>query len=581
MSRSAGHLIVETLESAGIERVYAVPGESYLDVLDGLYDSSIDTVVCRQEGGAGFMALAESRLTGRPGIAMVTRGPGAANAMISVHTAWQDATALVLFVGLVPLTDRSRESFQEFSLPEWFSSTAKRVLTVDDEHRAGELTADALRIAASGRPGPVVVGLPEDVLVRLTDSPAPPLTEAAPPIPANAELESLTSRIAAAERPAFVLGGDGWQSGCGADLARFAASAGVPVFCDWRAYDALSHNSPAWAGWLGYGRAAAVAAGFAEADLLVFVGCTRSDVASDGYTLGFDAETVLVSLDAEATQHAGRIDQQIFASPRSFTEALTSLDTTAARGARTDDWRDARAAAQARFAAHRPDAEAAPADSQATAGDRPGVDLGVAFGILDDRLGGEAILTYGAGNATIWGHRFIRHERPATLVGARNGAMGLAVPAAVAASLACPDRRAVAICGDGDFLMNGQEIATAFAHGAKPLIIVIDNGVYGTIVSHQENHYPGRPSGTRMVNPDFAAWMTAFDLSSSGAASVGDDSGNGAGPSVSGLTGHGERVETTEEFGPALDRALASDSPALIHVLIDPATKPPAADETD
>ena len=580
MSRSAGHLIVDTLESAGIERVYAVPGESYLDVLDGLYDSSIDTVVCRQEGGAGFMALAESRLTGRPGIAMVTRGPGAANAMISVHTAWQDATALVLFVGLVPLTDRSRESFQEFSLPEWFSSTAKRVLTIDDEHRAGELTADALRIAASGRPGPVVVGLPEDVLVRLTESPTPTLTEAAPPIPANAELESLTSRIAAAERPAFVLGGDGWQSGCGADLARFAASAGVPVFCDWRAYDALPHSSPAWAGWLGYGRADAVAAGFAEADLLVFVGCTRSDVASDGYTIGFDAETVLVSLDAEATQHAGRIDQQIFASPRSITKALTSLEAAAARGSRTDDWRDERVAAQARFAAHRPDAEAAPADSQATAGDRPGVDLGVAIGILDDRLGGEAILTYGAGNATIWGHRFIRHERPATLVGARNGAMGLAVPAAVAASLACPDRRAVAICGDGDFLMNGQEIATAFAHGAKPLIIVIDNGVYGTIVSHQENHYPGRPSGTRMVNPDFAAWMTAFDLSSSGVASVGDDSGNGAGPSVSGLTGHGERVETTEEFGPALDRALASDSPALIHVLIDPETMPPAADET-
>ena len=585
MSRSAGHLIVDTLESAGIERVYAVPGESYLDVLDGLYDANIETVVCRQEGGAGFMALAESRLTGRPGIAMVTRGPGAANAMISVHTAWQDATALVLFVGLVPLNDRSRESFQEFSLTEWFSSTAKRVLTIDDEDRAGEITADALRIAASGRPGPVVVGLPEDVLVRLTEAPTPTLAEVAAPIPAPAVIDGLASRIAAAKRPVFVLGGDGWHNGCGAELARLAASAGIPIFCDWRAYDAIPHSSPAWAGWLGYGRADAVAAGFAEADLVVFIGCTRSDVLSDGYTIGFDAETVLVSLDMEAAQHAGRIDEHFIASPESFTRALTRTDADAARasgqlrGDRTDEWMQSRADVQSRFAAHRPDAEAAPENPG-----RAGVDLGVAFGILDDRLGGDAILTYGAGNATIWGHRFIRHERPAGLVGARNGAMGLAVPAAVAASLAYPERRAVAICGDGDFLMNGQEIATAFAHGGTPLIIVIDNGVYGTIVSHQENHYPGRPSGTRMVNPNFAAWMSAFDLGSSGTASAGvsgsvspgaDGTATGAG-----MVGHGERVEATEGFAAALDRALAHDGPALIHVLIDPATMPPAADET-
>jgi acetolactate synthase-1/2/3 large subunit len=606
MPRSAGHLIVDTLETAGIERVYAVPGESYLDVLDGLYDSSVETVVCRQEGGAGFMALAESRLTGRPGIAMVTRGPGAANAMISLHTAWQDATALVLFVGLVPISDRSRESFQEFGLSDWFSSTAKRVLTIDDEHRAGELTAEALRIASSGRPGPVVVGLPEDVLVRLTEAPTPTIAEVAPPTPATAELDSLTARIAAAERPAFVLGGDGWQTGCGADLARWVASAGIPIFCGWRAYDALPHNSTAWAGWLGYGRADAVAAGFAEADLLIFVGCTRSDVASDGYTIGFDAETVLVTGDPEARQHAGRIDQQVLASPRTFTEALTSIDAGSVRGARTDAWMEERAAIQSRFAAHRPDDEAgvgsvsaaeAGADAGAEPGStRPGVDLGVAFGILDDHLGGQAILTYGAGNATIWGHRFIRHDEPASLVGARNGAMGLAVPAAVAASLAFPERRSVAICGDGDFLMNGQEIATAFAHGGTPLIIVIDNGVYGTIVSHQENHYPGRPSGTRMVNPDFATWMAAFDArsgASSARSMLGDASANGGATSAGagsvqtapevtapGLTGHGERVETTEDFEPALERALAHNGPALIHVLIDPATMPPAGNET-
>ncbi|GAA1943860.1 thiamine pyrophosphate-binding protein [Brevibacterium antiquum] len=548
MSRSAGHLIVNTLENAGIERIYAVPGESYLDVLDGLYDSPIETVVCRQEGGAGFMALSESRLTGRPGIAMVTRGPGAANAMISVHTAYQDATALVLFVGLVPIADRARESFQEFSLPEWFSSTAKKVIIVDDEHRAGDLTADALRIAAAGRPGPVVVGLPEDVLVRLTDSPATTPAPIAEPRPSAIDLESLGARFTAAQKPAFVLGGDGWHEGHGRALLDLAASAGIPVFCDWRAYDAVPHTGPAWAGWLGYGRTEAVAAGFGDADLLVFVGATRSDVASDGYTRGFDAETVVVGLDPEATQHAGRIDQQILASPRSFVTALSSIDASDLRGGRNDAWMESRSVVQSQVAEHRPDAEVAGARP------RTGVDLGVAFGILDDRLGGSAVLTYGAGNATIWGHRFIRHLEPASLVGARNGAMGLAVPGAVAASLVFPERRAVAICGDGDFLMNGQELATAFAHGAKPLVIVVDNGVYGTIVQHQVKHYPGRPSGTCMVNPDFAVWMSSFG-------------------------GHGERVERTEDFEAALDRALAADGPALVHVLIDSELMPPAADE--
>src|SRR5699024_10718187 len=344
------------------------------------------------------------------------------------------------------------------------------VITIDDEHRAGELTAEALRIAAAGRPGPVVVGLPEDVLVRLTEAPIPTLAEAAEPRLAPTELESLAARIAAASRPAFVLGGDGWQSGTGAELAGLAAASGIPIFCDWRAYDAVPHDSPAWAGWLGYGRADAVAGGFAEADLLIFVGCTRSDVASDGFTIGFDAETVLVSLDTEATQHAGRIDQHILASPRTFTEALTSVDADTLRGECEHGWMVERSAAQPRFDAHRPDAaahppvESAPPTEATVARANPAettppseaprseVDLGVAFGLLDDRLSGEAILTYGAGNATIWGHRFIRHHQPASLVGARNGAMGLAVPAAVAASLTFPDRRAVAICGDGDFL---------------------------------------------------------------------------------------------------------------------------------
>lgn len=552
MSQSAGHLIVRTLEDHGVTQVYAVPGESYLDVLDGLYDSEIETVVCRHEGGAGFMALAAGRLSGRPGVAMVTRGPGAANAMIAIHTAWQDATAMVLFVGLVPVADRERDAFQDFSLAGWFGTTAKRVMTIDDPDRAGELVGEAMRLAASGRPGPVVVGLPEDLLQRHTDAPALRSIPPAHPVPASPDLAALRDRLVAAERPAFVLGGDGWESGCGRSIAAFAVAAGIPVFCDWRAYDAIPHDAPSWAGWLGYGRADSVASAYASADLLVFVGCTRSDVMSDGYTRGFHAETVLVLADPDAAAHAGRIDQQILATPASFAEALASLDPAEARGERGDEWMQGRTQIQQRFARPRPDAK----PESAGTGDRTAesVDLGTAFGVLDARLGGEAIMTYGAGNATIWAHRFVHHLRPASLVGARNGAMGLAVPAAVAASITFPERRVVAVCGDGDFLMNGQELATAFAHGGAPLVIVVDNGVYGTIVQHQERDYPGRPSGTAMVNPDFAEWIRSFG-------------------------GHGEHVTRTSDFSAALDRALESGKPALIHVKVDASVMPPPSSE--
>lgn len=544
--RSAGHLIVRTLEAYGVRRVYAVPGESYLDVLDGLHDSTIETVVCRQEGGAGFMAMAEARLTGLPGVAMVTRGPGAANAMIAIHSAWQDASPLVLFVGLVPVADRGRDSFQEFSLEGWFGTTAKRVMVLDDPRRAGETVREAMRVAASGRPGPVIVGLPEDVLARQAGADVPALAPAAPLTPSAGQVEELVGRLAAARRPAFVVGGDGWHTGCGRDLAEFAERAGVPVFADWRAYDAVPHDGEAWAGWLGYGRADAVAAGYAEADLLVFIGCGRGDVLSDGYTLGLDTPTVLVTADPEGKTHSGRLDEHVVATPASFTRALADVDPERARGGRDAAWLEGRAEAQRRFAAHRPDAEVA---------DLPeGPDLGVVFGDLDDRLDGQAVVTFGAGNATIWAHRFVRHTTQASLVGSRNGAMGLSVPAAVAGSLVFPERRVVAVCGDGDFLMNGQELATAFAHGAAPLVIVVDNGIYGTIVQHQEKHYPGRPSGTRMVNPDFAGWIRSFG-------------------------GHGERVERTEEFAPALDRALAAGSPSLIHVIVGPEVMPPASDE--
>ncbi|WP_372697539.1 thiamine pyrophosphate-binding protein [Arthrobacter sp. JSM 101049] len=546
MSTSAGHLVVRQLEAQGVRRVYSVPGESFLDVLDGLHDSPITTVVARHEAGAGFMALAEARLTGMPGIAMVTRGPGAANAMISVHTAWQDATPLVLFVGLIPVADRGRDSFQEFSLDGWFGTTAKRVIVLDDEHRAAEVVAEAMHAASSGRPGPVVIGLPEDVLVRMTDSgPVPPRPVPAS-VPGPAAVEELAGRLAAAERPLIVAGGEGWIDAAGdidagTALATWAEAAHVPVAADWRAYDAVPHSSAAWSGYLGYYRSDELAERMAEADLLVFVGCGRSDVPSDGYTLGLEASTVVVLPDPNAATHAGRIDQQIVATPASFTTALPASE--AARGTRGNTWMDALAAGQRRFATPSPEDPAL------------GVDLSVAFGLLEEKLPANRILAYGAGNATLWGHRYLSHAGPGTLVGPRNGAMGVSVPAAVAASLVHPDRVAVAICGDGDFLMNGQELAVARAQGSAPLVVVVDNGVFATIVQHQEKHYPGRPSGTAMANPEFAALIGTYG-------------------------GHGEDVHTTADVAAAIDRALEAVTdrrvPALLHLRIDPATMPPS-----
>ncbi|GAA1626931.1 thiamine pyrophosphate-dependent enzyme [Leucobacter chromiireducens] len=537
-SRSAGHLIVETLASHGVERVYSVPGESFLDVLDGLHDSPITNVVCRQEGGVGFMALAEGRLTGRPGVAMVTRGPGAANFFIAAHCAYQDATPLVCFIGLVPIADRRRESFQEFSIDSWFGSTAKRVLTIETADQAGAIVAEAMHVAASGRPGPVIVGLPEDLLREMTDAAAPAPRAIAAPAPSRGDLTALRDRIAAAERPFLLVGGDSFMGDTGRELADWALANHIPVAADWRNYDAVPNTHAAYIGWPGYGRRDSIVDALREADLFIGVGAVRSDVMSEGYTVGLDTETVLVSTDAQLLQHAGRVDQLITATPAGFVAELAELDDV--RGARTGERVAELRASQERFTAV---TEHAPVST--------GVDLELVFAELEQQLGDERVLTYGAGNATIWGHRQLTHNVPNSLVGSRNGAMGMAVPAAVAAALVFPERRAVAVCGDGDFLMNGQEVATLVAQGGRALFVVVDNGKYATIVEHQERWYPGRPSGTGMANPDFAAWMESFG-------------------------GRGARLESNDGIAETVAELLAHDGPALLHLVVDPATPSPS-----
>ncbi len=537
---SAGHLIVAQLEAAGVRRVYGVPGESFLDVLDGLHDSSINTVVTRHEGGAGFMAVAEGRLTDLPGVAMVTRGPGAANALIAVHTAYQDATPMILFVGLIPVADRGREAFQEFDITAWFGSTAKKVVVLDDAASAAAVVDDAIHTSLSGRPGPVVIGLPEDVLTHTVQRGAPVAPRAlARTAPAPADLEALGRRFAQAQRPLIVVGGEGWTQESGEALARWAAAHGVPVAADWRAYDAVPHvldGGNSYIGYLGYARSDANARRLDEADLLVLVGCPRGDVLSDGYTRGLSAETVLV-MPGDTLGHHGGLDQHIVADVTAFSLALAVRNYTTAP---QPNWlADARADYES-YSTPRPDGGI-------------GVDMGVCMEILRGELEQDAVITYGAGNHALWPGRYLQHAAANSLAAPRNGAMGMGIPAAVAASLIFPERQVVSVAGDGCFMMNGQEIATAVGYGGRFIAIVVDNQCFATIREHQEREYPGRPSGTHLTNPDFAAWAETYG-------------------------GHGERVERTEDFQAAFRRAVASGKPAVLHVLQDAETRAPRTD---
>lgn len=531
---TAGHLIVAQLERAGIKRVYGVPGESFLDVLDGLHGSSIETVVTRHEGGAGFMALAEGRLTELPGVAMVTRGPGAANAFIAIHTAHQDATPMILFVGLIPVADRGRESFQEFDINAWFGSTAKKVVTLDDAASAARVVDDAIFTALSGRPGPVVIGLPEDVLVHAIDSGTVEPRKVSRPAPAAPDLAEFEARLAAASKPLIVVGGEGWTQESGEALADWATRHGVPVVADFRAYDAVPHRSDAYAGFLGYGRSDANAARLDAADLIVFLGCVRGDVLSDGYTRGLDADTVVVNANADLLGHFGRMDQHITADVTAFSIVLAGMESAVRPAA---GWfADARAD-YLKFSSAQPDGGT-------------GVDLGIVMEILKQEMADDAVLTFGAGNHALWPARYLQHNSANSLAAPRNGAMGMGIPAAVAASLAFPGRQVISVAGDGCFMMNGQEIATAMGHGARFIVLVVDNGIFATIREHQEAHYPGRPSGTHMTNPDFAALARSYG-------------------------GYGERIEKAEDFAAAFRRAVDSGLPAVLHLPQDPTTRSP------
>jgi len=531
-ARTGGRILVDALVTHGCDRIFHVPGESFLAVLDALHDTpAIDLVTCRQEGGVGFMACADGVLTGRPGVAFVTRGPGATNASIGVHVAMQDSIPMLLFIGDVDRAMRDREGFQEVDFTAMFAPLAKRTMRIDDPARIPEYIARAWRTATSGRPGPVVIALPEDMLVETAMTADRPPLATIEPVLHPEDFAELLDRLRAAERPVAIVGGAGWDKATGAAFAAFAKSWGIPVAGAFRRQDAIVNDSPVWAGNLGYGPSPKLVARIRDADLLLVVGARLGEATTDGYTLvtpDHPGQTLIhVHPDPSELDWVYRADVAIMAPPFAFAAMLARAELPAAP---------------------RPDAAQAHADWLAWSTPAPrdvALDLGPCVAAMRARLSGhDTILCNGAGNFSGWWHRYWHYGWSGTQLAPTCGAMGYGPPAAVAAALRCPDKLAVAVAGDGDFLMNGQELATAVQHGANLLVIVVDNGGYGTIRMHQEREYPARVSGTALNSPDFAALARAYG-------------------------GWAETVETTADFAHALDRALARDGVRLLHLKTD------------
>ncbi|MDQ0472738.1 thiamine pyrophosphate-binding protein [Labrys wisconsinensis] len=539
--RTGGRLIVDALQAQGVDSVFCVPGESYLAVLDALHDAAIAVTVCRQEGGAAIMAEAAGKLTGRPGIAMVTRGPGATNASHGIHIAQQDSTPMILFIGQVERGMREREAFQEVDYKAFFGSMTKWVVEIDRAERIPELIARAFRVAMQGRPGPVVIALPEDVLTEEAAVADAARVEPAETWPGNADMMRLQSLLWAARSPLVIAGGSGWSERAVASLVRFAERFDLPVATSFRRQMLFPADHPNYAGDVGIGPNPKLAARVKEADLLVLAGGRMSEMPSSSYTL-IDIPTprqTLVHVHAGA-EELGRVYQPalaIHAGPKAFAAALEGLQPP-----NVIAWSERTRAANAEFHAWTDEPKEIPGAFQ----------YGAALRWLRERLPEDAIICNGAGNYAIWVQRYLRFRRYATQLAPTSGSMGYGVPAAVAAKTLHRDRMVVCFAGDGCFLMNGQEFATAVQYELPIIVVVVDNGMYGTIRMHQERHFPGRVSATMLKNPDFRAYAEAFG-------------------------GHGERVETTAEFAPAFERALASGKPAILHCRIDPEAITPAA----
>ena len=534
-SRSGGRILVDQLGIHGVDTAFCVPGESYLDVLNAFYDvrERMRMIVCRQEGGAAFMAEAYGKLTGRPGICFVTRGPGATNASIGVHTAYQDSTPMILFIGQVGSDVVEREAFQEMDYRRMFGQMAKWVAQIDRADRIPEYISHAFHIAVSGRPGPVVLSLPEDMLVSQAVA-----TDAHPYArvkahPGMEDMNRMREMLAQAQRPLVILGGGDWSASACDDIRAFIEANNLSASCSFRRQDLLDNRHPNYCGDVGIGISPALAERVRSADLILTIGARLGEMTSGGYTLFSIPRPAQRMVHVHpSSDELGRVYQaelMINAGMQEFAGMAAKLAPV--DSSRWRDWTHRGREDYLKNLKH---------------GTMPGaLDLGEVMAFLRERLPENAILTNGAGNYSGWVQRFYQYTGFRTQLAPTNGAMGYGVPSGVAAKVVHPDRVVVSFSGDGCFTMNGQELATAMQYDLPVLFIVVNNSMYGTIRMHQEREYPARVYATALKNPDFAALAKAYGL-------------------------HGEVVNKTAEFEPAFERAIASNRPALLELRIDP-----------
>jgi acetolactate synthase I/II/III large subunit len=536
--RHAGRLLADCLQAQGVERVYSIPGESFLALLDGLHDTRIRIVTARHEGGAAMMAEATGKLTGRPGVALVTRGPGAANAAAGVHVAYQDSTPMVLFVGDVGSDQRDREAFQEVDFPAMFAPLAKWVARIDRADRLPEYVSRAFHVARSGRPGPVVLALPEDML----SGPASVAPAGAAVLPsglaAEADLDAILAALGQAERPLCIVGGGGWSGDAAKALAGFAAALALPVGASFRCQDYLDNRHPCYVGDVGIGINPALAQRVRDADVVFALGARLGEMTTSGYTLIAPPDPVQALIhvhpDPDELGRVYRPTLPVCARPGALIRQLADMVNAVRPRAVAASRRVWLATARAAYTAWQvPEPTIGP------------LRLEQVITHLADTLPDDAIVTNGAGNYAAWLHRYYRYRGWRTQLAPTSGSMGYGLPAAIAAKLECPDREVICLAGDGCFQMVSQEFATACAEAANVIVLVCDNGMYGTIRLHQHRRYPGRPSGTDLVNPDFARLAHAHG-------------------------GLGLTVAEDRAFPAALAAARSAGKPAIVHLRLDP-----------
>lgn len=542
--RNGGQILVEALIRNAVDTIYCVPGESYLPVLDALRDAtSIRTIVTRHEGAASNMADAYGKLTGRPGICFVTRGPGATQASNGVHTAKQDSTPMILFVGQIESSFKGREAFQEVDYTQMFGGLAKWATEIDSIERIPEIVSKAFSIAMSGRPGPVVIALPEEVLfgsAQVVDAQPVRITRAAPD---SAALEEMRELLATAKQPLVIVGGTGWDADSTKALQRFVHANHLPVAASFRRQDLFDNRDPHYVGQLGLGTSPKLLERVKSSDLLLVIGSRLSETVSQGYTLiesPSPAQPMIhVHPDPQELNRVYQSTLPILSSLSSFAHAVAALEPVASNAWKI--WTDA---ARADYLEH----STPPLPHPQLAG----VDMGSVVAHLNEVLPDNAVITNGAGNYTVWVHRFYRYRKPATELAPTNGAMGYGLPASIAAKLHDPQQTVICFAGDGCFMMYPQELATAMQYNAPIVVIVVNNGMLATIRMHQEREYPGRVSATELANPDFIALAKSFGA-------------------------HAERVERSEDFPAAFQRAQKAGVAALIELRVDPRQITPQA----